>query len=72
VKIGVSCQKPQPLRQLGQQPAGDRLDERHFQVFLHRHDIDDTPGAEAEQINTLGYPWCRYYFGAREFARGGR
>jgi hypothetical protein len=30
-----------------------RMDHGHFEVFLHRDDIDDAPGARAEQINPL-------------------
>ena len=39
--------------------GGDRMDHRHFEVFLHRDDIDDAPGAGAEQINLLRRWWCR-------------
>jgi hypothetical protein len=36
-----------------------RLDDRHFEVFLHRHHVNDAPGAGAEQINPLSRRWCR-------------
>ena len=39
--------------------ASSRLDDQHFEVVLHRDDIDDTPGGGAEQINPLGRRWCR-------------
>jgi len=28
--------------------GGDRMDHGHFEVYLHRGDIDDAPGAGAE------------------------
>jgi hypothetical protein len=39
--------------------ASSRLDDRHFEVFLHRHDVNDPPGAGAEQINSRRRRWCR-------------
>jgi hypothetical protein len=39
--------------------ASSRLDDRQFEVFLHRHDVNDAPRAGAEQINPLGRRWCR-------------
>jgi hypothetical protein len=36
-----------------------RMDHRNFEVVLHRDDIDDAPGARAEQVNPLGRWWYR-------------
>ena len=34
--------------------GGDGMDHGNFEVFLHRHDVDNAPGAGAEQIDSLG------------------
>jgi len=34
--------------------ANSRPDDRHFEVFLHLHDVNDAPSAGAEQVN----PWA--------------
>ena len=33
---------------------GDWMDHEHFEVFLHRHHVDDAPGAGAEQVDASG------------------
>ena len=39
--------------------GGDRMDHGHLEVVLHRHHVNDAPGAGAEQVNPLGRRWRR-------------